>query len=460
MPLLQQFDPPAFLPDFKSIPGQFAAWHRAVLGWFDESIKTTSKKVGGQPIQFFNPATFDPGGVLVDQEITWNAFPKQLLREFGRDKALELADRLWHIEQYFQYPSNSPDGPPPGSGLLYRPQEEYCEWHVLRDSGSGKIQRVTFTSEPPEYWQALTGQVPGSNVKFPSNMELLLKLYRKLVHPKVQMADLIATADVNDPQGNPLTRKGQYNIYNQWNTTHGIAHLNSPPNSLQAEIQLGADASIRYTNPRGKLLVEPEALIAYGSYGGPNRNSDPTIGASVNALSRLGAYVTLRNPVGLYMDHIDLSGWEAPDGREVSDCVRVLRGAPGMIERMVVQAPPNRNFSVGDITINGAPIHYGGQIAECITVKLVGTASIQPTPIAGPASGPLSLGILDPFYPAVVGGASLKKGISPGNVEAFLDEGTSEGASPAAAPRAVKKKLTVPMARGIRKMRGRNHFIP
>ena len=62
---------------------------------------------------------------------------------------------------------------------------------------------------------------------------------------------------------------------------------------------------------QGKLLIEPDALICYAAYGGPNRNSDPTIGATVNALARLGAYVTLRNPVGLYMDHIDLSGWSA-----------------------------------------------------------------------------------------------------------------------------------------------------
>ena len=65
--------------------------------------------------------------------------------------------------------------------------------------------------------------------------------------------------------------------------------------------------------------MEPEALISYAGYGGPNRNSDPTIGASVNALARLGVPVTLRNPVGLYMDHIDLSGWQTPDGKDAAE---------------------------------------------------------------------------------------------------------------------------------------------
>src|SRR5207248_248006 len=151
----------------------------------------------------------------------------------------------------------------------------------------------------------------------------------------------------------------------------GIVHLNSPPNSLVAEIQLGGDATVLRLDPQGRLLVEPDALIAYAGYGGANRNSDPTIGAAVNALARLGAYVTLRNPVGLYMDHIDLSGWQAPDGRDISDCVRMVRGVPGMIERLVVEVPSERKFTVGELTIAGMPIHCGGQVAECITVKLI-----------------------------------------------------------------------------------------
>ena len=187
-----------------------------------------------------------------------------------------------------------------------------------RDPDTNKIQRITFTSEPPEYWQALFGFVPGGgdipNASFPGDQDVLLELYRTLVSPEVRLEDLVAVADTKHPSGDLLARKGRYNIYNKWNTTHGIAHLNSPPNSLVAEIQLGGDATVLHNDPRGRLLVEPDALICYAGYGGPNRNSDPTIGATVNALARLGAYVTLRNPIGLYMDHIDLSGWQAPTG--------------------------------------------------------------------------------------------------------------------------------------------------
>lgn len=46
-----------------------------------------------------------------------------------------------------------------------------------------------------------------------------------------------------------------------------------------------------------------------------------------------------------------------------------------MIERLVVEVPSETGFTVGDLKIAGIPIRYGGQIAECITVKLVGAAA-------------------------------------------------------------------------------------
>ncbi len=95
----------------------------------------------------------------------------------------------------------------------------------------------------------------------------------------------------------------------------------------------------------------------------------------MNALTRLGAYVTLRNPVGLYMDYIDLIGWAAPEGRSVAECVRITRGTPGLIERLEVEVPPEWGFTVSDLTIGGVEIRYAAQIAECITVKLTGVAA-------------------------------------------------------------------------------------
>jgi hypothetical protein len=441
MALLTQYDTPAFLPDFNSIPGQLEAWNRAVSAWFDQNIAADQAMYGHTPLQYYNAATFDPGGIAVEQEITWNAFPKELLRRYGRERALTLADRPWPIESFGVYPPD-PDNTAGTSGIFYRPQEEYCEWHVRRDPDTDRILQVTFTSEPPEYWMSLTGVVPGDptvpigDQYFPGDPTTLLRLYHELVSPDVKYEDLFVSSDLKDANGKAITKKEQYNIYNKWNSTLGIAHLNSPPNSLVAEIKLGADASILYTDPKSRLLVEPDALMAYADYGGANRNSDPTIGATVNALARLGAYVTLRNPVGLYMDHIDLSGWEAPDKKSVSECIRILRGLPGMIERMVVEIPEKRGFTVSDLTIAGVPIRYGGQIAECITVKLVGIANIVPKHLPRlPAAGTGRV-FIDPRWPLAL---ERFKTTPPGAVEGFLNEGIGDPKQSSVATTPVRK---------------------
>ena len=389
MPIVERFAPPAYLSDFDSIPGQREQWHKAVSYWFDSSIELNASEVHPGPFQFYNPARFNPGGIVVEQAVTWNAFPKELLRLFGREKALKEADKLWTLDRYFSVLGGVEMDRREYLTLVkqrFRPQTEYCEWRVDRDGKTGPIRRVTFTSEPPEFWFALFGnRLPFDppKYKFTGDRKAVRANYENFVGQKVPVNDLIASHDILMPQsgGQRLAIKNQYNIYNKWNTTDGIVHLCAPPNFLVGEIELGSDAAIVRKNRSGRLLVEPEALVCCAGFGGPNRNSDPTIGAAVNAAARLGAFVTLKDPVGLYMDHIDLSGWELSDGKGVASCVHIVRGTPGMIERLVIEVPRNRGLTVSDITIGGEPIKYGGQIAECVTVKLIGIATLPKQPV-------------------------------------------------------------------------------
>ena len=428
MGLLRRFDPPAYLPDFEDLPGLTDQWHEAVSGWFDASIDSEKSAIADQDdakpgvVQFYNPARYDPGGALVEQIIPWNAFPKELLRSLGRDRALAEADQLWPLSRYRpEYDT------PTLQRYFYRPQNEYCEWHVTRDVFTGKITRVVFASEPPEFWQALFGDEvddgTGHYYKFSAgSQDRVLAHYREWVSPNVQLDDLLCTEDMIGKNGDVLGRKGHYNLYNKWNTTHGIVHLAAPPNSLTAEVQLGADGTVLRKDARGKLVVEPDALICCTGYGGPNRNSDPTIGGAVNALARLGAMITLRNPVGLYMDHIDLSAWAAPENRDVRECVRILRGTRDMIERLVVEVPASWGCSVSDLTIAGVPIQFGGQIAECITIKLTGVAA----PLAKVKNNPSPCSrrcCIDPNYPIALGRPSpLDTSCPPGMRPAFVDQ--------------------------------------
>ncbi|SUX30569.1 hypothetical protein [Chromobacterium vaccinii] len=178
-----------------------------------------------------------------------------------------------------------------------------------------------------------------------------------------------------------------------------------------------------YRNARGSV-VDPDALIGCAAYGGPDRSSDPTIGGTVNQLARLGFYVTLRNPVGLYMDHIDHAGWTTPDGSPAEDCVRITRGVTGMIERLEVQVPADRNFTVSDLRIGGEPVVYGGQIAECITVHLVGVAGVQGH-FRNPQLECVGRCCIDPNNATLLNRSIQYPAPSPvGTVAAFVDEGT------------------------------------
>jgi hypothetical protein len=427
MGLYAKLDPPAHMQDLSRVPGLTDQWSKAVSHWFDATLKAERGRFHGAKvdpyIQYFNPLNELPEGPQVEQSITWNAFPKELLRQFGRERALAEADSLWPLSWYRKYPANGVPGP--ASDVLgrtfYRPHNEYCEWKVFRDTATGKIKKVVFVSEPPEYYRALWGGwVEG--FQFDGDPKQVLALYREFVSPDVQLKDLVASEAIN--VGGVLATKGAYNPYNKWNTTHGIMHLCSPPNTLSAEIGLGGDASIIYTDDQGRLIVEADALICSAGYGGTDRNSDPTIGGTVNALARMGARTTLTNPVGLYMDHIDLAGWATPDGSSVTDLIRVVRGSLDSIERLEVEAPSECGFMLGDVTIGGQPIRYGGQIAECITVKLVATAIIpaekpKPTPVKGSFHA-----YIDPAFPVQLR-RPVKHGKPwpPGSVQALIEQG-------------------------------------
>jgi hypothetical protein len=122
-------------------------------------------------------------------------------------------------------------------------------------------------------------------------------------------------------------------------------------------------------------VEDDDELIRCSGFGDARRASDPTIGGTVNTLARQGALITLRNPVGLYLEGLDTSGWTRPDGSPVGDYLRILRGTPELAVRGRYEVPPAEGFVVGEISIGGDPIRWAGQIIERVTMKLVGQAA-------------------------------------------------------------------------------------
>jgi hypothetical protein len=382
MKLLNAHAPPAFAADLENVPGGTAIWDEFMSACFKEAIvdlqRTLSPTHDGPGVpQFFDAKKPFYCGLeeLIESPIVWNAFPRSLSLELGRQYALVHADELWEedpalLARAVMHLGKSPDLNAP---FLFRPQDEYCEWRVERDAAKGRISRVTFTCEPPEYWTALYGgrvrygRDGKSSFKFPGNRKYATQLYRELTGQDVKVQDL------------GLRGGGGYNRFNRWNSTHGIVHCSHVANSIAGEVQLAAQSTPLLKRRDGTIVTNADEFICGSHVGTPGRNSDSAIAASANSLARLGAKISLANPVGVYMDHVDVSGWSLPQNVKPSDCWRVVRGCACMMQRIVIEVPPETGLTVSDISIGGEPVRYGGQLAECITVKLRGWGDVMTT---------------------------------------------------------------------------------
>jgi hypothetical protein len=377
MPTIPIFDPPAGLTDFDGITHQRAAWDEFMALSFQRNIEDVESEVGAGKCQYYNAKATSTDPPVATDVIRWKGFPLVIAAKHPGNKkaAWTEADKLVT-----------------SGGSRFRPQDEYLEWFVTRNA-QNKITRVVFACEAPEYWEALAEGYPREfamprpqgglggtkHTQAQGDKNTLLALYRQLVSPSVQLSDLL--------DGN-----GRYNRQNKWNTTDGIVHLSHPANTLGAEINIGAQATI-LRKKNGQVLTGADDLIRCSGYGVAERASDPHIGAEVNALARAGHAITILNPVGLYIDGPpSTAGWVTPDGTPAVQFWTPVRGAVGMTARAVFEVPSAKGYTVGDIKIGGQAIEFGGQIAEHIDVKLTGIAcrpgSFQNAALACPGDAP------------------------------------------------------------------------
>lgn len=326
---LSAYTPPGGLTDLTEDGRK--AWHIFISDSVDESAKgpdpATTQNDSPRP-QFFNLTRTDPGPDVTTATVSWTAFPRRI-------KVISASD----TERWTRADASR------------AVQDEYCEWSVTRRE-DGRITRVDFTCEGPEYWDVLAR----------TSSETVLSLYRKFISPDVQREHL-------------FTATGRYVRQNVWNnsTKLGAMHLIQPANTLGAEIELAAAASIQRVVD-GRPLTSEQELIACGQYGQPERNSDPHIGGEVNKIARAKASIALADPVGLYFEGLSTDGWETPDGSDPLSYWRYERGDADHPVRAVYEVPEGAGFTVGDITVNGRPIRFGAQIADFITIKLSAVA--------------------------------------------------------------------------------------
>ena len=316
MPIVTRFDTPASLTD-TAVPAFYTNWHN-----FIASNMSTVAGSGTAVGEFYDPSEVDVT-IAARRPLVWMAFPRDVLvpNRDDRRAAFIFAD----------------------ADVARRdPQNEYCEWHVTRNR-AGKITRVVFVTESPEYWQQL----------WTDDRATVVNLYRTLLNnPAITEADLemAGTGHV-------------YNQFNNFNTTSGIIHLIQGINKLRLAIGL-AQGSVNTGTARDNYETIPPAAT----------NVDPRVKFDVGALARKPLSLSLGEPIGLYIAGFDDTGWTKPDGSPVDNYWTIVRGVEGRALRVVYEVPPGEGFIVGDILIGGRPIEWGGQIAEHVTVTIAGVA--------------------------------------------------------------------------------------
>ena len=145
MALLPQFDPPADIDDMDAT--QRRRWSEFIDSLMEQSRQGDPE--GARP-QFYNPTRTDTAADAATVDISWRAFPNIIALTSASDR-----ERWTRAEASRDV------------------QDEYCEWSVARDPATGKITRVTFTCESPEYWQFLAAVDPAK----------VLELYQQYVTP-------------------------------------------------------------------------------------------------------------------------------------------------------------------------------------------------------------------------------------------------------------------------------------
>ena len=312
MAKLSQFDTPARFDELSD--DHRMAWSAIINEMFEQFSSFP---------QFYNPMIEDTPDDLTPAHLAWPAFPARVTREVGAGSA------RW------DQPDNSRDQ-----------QDEYCEWSVERGD-DGKITRITFTTEVPEYWEHVAEQ----------DRDLLLELYREHVNPRVELNDLF--------------EDGKYVRRNKWNdSTEGrLAHLVQDSNNLKAAITLVAEATVLRARDDGTPVTDRQELVVCGSLGDPFRNSDPQIAEIVNDAAALGTEITLLDPIGLYLDGLLSAGMETPDGTDAARFWHIERGTPEHAVRASLAVPEGRGYVLGDIKVNGRRIERGAQVADKVRIR-------------------------------------------------------------------------------------------
>ncbi|GKZ38164.1 hypothetical protein AbraIFM66950_010159 [Aspergillus brasiliensis] len=385
MTTLKRHEPPGNLPDLSEENKNL--WSQNYISyWMKGEIDADPNVVGKgrTPLTQFFDGTVTPFNQQDPPRVVeWNAFPKLIKSSYpGEPLRWQIADSSRVV------------------------QDEYLEWSVSRGPRkyTGDIYSVTFTAEGPEYWQFLAS----------CQKDDFIQLMKKL--------NSGFASDMNDSDfflTDAVTKAEVYNPANIWNllsTTGTIAHLIQPNNTLSAEIDIGAQATVIRKDDEGKVITDADELIRCSKYGNPGRNSDPSIGAAINSLARQSAKLTVAEPVALYIRSFDTSSFyfdvnstsdsSKPDPKDLKPIDKpeeVFQWQRGDIStkhglRIKIEVPQGRKDKHGNQLLvsniydkrTQRHIKYGAQFADYFTMGISAMGAVgqkaDPKPCYSPSS--------------------------------------------------------------------------
>lgn len=364
------FEPTARLTDFDRLPGLREAWSDMIndayethlYGKPNDRVQSALEELrswgrSDNDLRVYNPASMPMPTTSQAENVTWSALPTSFDEQFQT-----VQEKLAFLDARQPFP-----GEP---SLITRIQDEYCEW-VVKRTLEKKITEVIFTSEPPEYYDFLFYHSAESR-------RLLVDIYREITGvSSITLSDLIDA-------------KGDYDWWNKYNNDHAV-HMQQPNNTLGAQINIVSRSCVLRLNKLGSPISDALGLIRCAHYGDANRQSDPSIGHAVNSFARENRFVTIENPVGLYMSQVDWKGWATPDQTDASEYWTVLRGTQAedpnqsYIVRARYAVPKDKGYTVSDVKIGGESIDFGAQIAAKINVRVaVMVSDTVPLPMPRP----------------------------------------------------------------------------
>jgi len=387
-----RYDPPATQNDFIGDPKEdelLQKWSDLIGSYFKGEIDNLRNVLGQEPL-FFSEVDRPLDSSTPTATVPWNGFPRniQLRVNFDRANQFQEAEIRGQVPIGFTDRTLSQTIEQP-----YRQQDEYLEWVPIKRSG--RVVKYAFTAEGPEYWEFLAE----------NNRDAVLALYKTFTGRDVDWSEISWDRDVwgRNRSGNPIKiyKIGDYNPYNAVNLEECAAHLTHPANTLGAEIDLAAKATVQRADINGNLVSERRRLACCSNFGDPNRNSDPEIGRQVNLSVRGGVSLTLANPVGLYIQRFDSGRIADKDGNAIPDWWQVVRGKDGRVLRAVFGPPETSQLTLEDVRIvaNNETLDFGGQLAELITMVIYARA--------------INVGLLEPSMRRCVNRCCVQKGNAP-----------------------------------------------